>query len=155
MFCLLFSELQKANMAYEERLHSGKSSEKVMLTLLWDVDELKNLNKNGRKLFADVTAALDLVHRPIAAQENSNLPRKLMSIRTQLHELTKGLFHFKRVPASHIFCLMISTELCDRKPYAIPVQCLPYASLKEQDMRRMLIEEMAKHHYCEVHSGRL
>ena len=40
-----------------------------------------------------------------------------------------------------------SAELRNRKPYAIPVQCLPYASLREQDMRRMvnnLIEEMVK-----------
>ena len=143
----IHSELQKANTAYEEKQRSHKASEKTMLTLLWDVDELKQLNEKGRKLFADVTAALDLVSDPIATQRDSNLPQKLMSIRTRLHELAKGVFHFKRVPASHIFCLMISSELRDRKPHAIPVQCVPYASMREQDMRQLvnnLIEEMVK-----------
>ena len=74
-----------------------------MLTLLWDVDKLKQFHEKGRKLFADVTAVIDLVSGPIAAQHDSNLPQKLMRIRTTLHELTKGVFHFRRVPASQIF----------------------------------------------------
>ena len=125
----------------------AENSEKAMLALLWDVEELKQLYEKGRKLFADVTAALDVVCGIVAAQHDSNLPQKLMSIRTRYRELTKGVYHFKRVPASHIFCLMISTELRNRKPYATPVQALPYASLRERDIRRMvnnLIEEMLK-----------
>ena len=97
------------NVAYEEKQCSGKASEKAMLTLLWDVDEVKRLYEKDRRLFVDVTAALDMVCGPIAAQCARNLPQKLMSIRTQFCELTRGVYHFKRVPASHIFCLMIST----------------------------------------------
>lgn len=46
--------------------------------------------------------------------------------------------HFKRTPATHIFVLMISFELRDKKPYALPVQCLPYAGLKAVDIRRLV-----------------
>ena len=147
MYLILLSELQRANTAYEEKQRSGKALEKVMLTLVWDVDELKQLNKKGRQLHTDTSAALDLACKPAALQRESNLPRMLASIRTRLCELTKGLFHFKRIPASHLFVLMISSELRNSKPYAIPVQCLPYASLKERDIRHMvnsLIEEMVK-----------
>ena len=32
---------------------------------------------------------------------------------------------------------MISSEIRDRKPYALPVQCVPYTGLKEKDIRRL------------------
>lgn len=43
---------------------------------------------------------------------------------------------------------MISTELHNKKPYALPVQCFPYDGLKENDLRRLiteLIKEMVAH----------
>ena len=52
--------------------------------------------------------------------------------------MIKGVYRFRRVPASHVFVLMISSELRNKKPYAVPIQCLPYAGLKEVDMRRMV-----------------
>lgn len=116
-----------------------------MLTLLWDLDEMTKLNETGRMLLSDIVRALDLVMRPVTTHECHNLPQKMSSIRSQLRVFTKGLFYFKRVPASHIFCLMISTELRNSKPYTVPVQCLPYATLTEKDMRQIinnLIQEM-------------
>ena len=59
----------------------------------------------------------------------------------------KGVFRFKRTPATHIFVLIISSELRDKKPYAVPIQFFPYAGLKEVDMRRIvtqLVKEMVR-----------
>ena len=109
-----------------------------MLSLLWDLEELKRLNEEGRKLRTAISIALDVVRMPQDMQNEHNLPRKLGSIRSQMHEVVKGLYRFKRTPATHIFVLMISSCFRDRKPYALPVQCLPYAGLKESDMRRLL-----------------
>ena len=50
-------------------------------------------------------------------------------------------------PATHIFVLIISSELRDKQPYAVPVQFFPYAGLKEVDMRRIitqLVKEMVR-----------
>ena len=33
---------------------------------------------------------------------------------------------------------MVSSDACDRMPYALPVQCLPYAGLKEIDIHRLV-----------------
>ena len=44
-----------------------------------------------------------------------------------------------------MFVVLISSELRDKKPYALPIQCLPYAGLKENDMRRIvtnIVKEM-------------
>jgi len=33
---------------------------------------------------------------------------------------------------------MISSDARDKKPYAVPVQWIPYAGLKEKDIRRLV-----------------
>ena len=116
-----------------------------MLALIWDIDELKRLNDEGRNLHTEVSAVLDIASMSDVACQEQNLPQKLTSIRTRLCGFVKGLYRFKRTPASHMFVMMISSELCDTKPYALPVQCLPYAGLKERDMRHMvtrIVKEM-------------
>ena len=50
----------------------------------------------------------------------------------------KRIVHFRRVPATHIFVLMISSDARDKKPYAVPVQWIPYAGLKEEDIRKLV-----------------
>ena len=47
----------------------------------------------------------------------------------------------------HTFVFMISPEQQDRKPYALPVQCIPYTSLKHGVCRQLvnnIIIEMTK-----------
>ena len=48
-----------------------------------------------------------------------------------LCDLRIRITHFKRIPATHIFVLMISSDTRDKKPYALPVQWFPYAGLKK------------------------
>ena len=50
----------------------------------------------------------------------------------------KRTVHFRRILATHIFVFMLSSDHRDKKPYALPVQCLPYAGLTEVDMRRLI-----------------
>lgn len=140
-------ELVKSNSSYEEKLQAGNTSEKVMLELLWDIDALKKLDGKGRTLQTDLSVVLDILRRPEAEQVDSNLPRRLSGLRSCLQEMIKGVFRLKRTPASHLFVMMISSELRNHKPYAVPVQCVPYAGLRESDMRRMvshLVQEMVK-----------
>ena len=143
-------ELQKTNSAYEEKLScGGKVTEKSMLSLLWDLEELKRVNEEGRKLKTEVLIALDVLQMPPVLQRQRNLARKLAFIRSQMQNFVKGLYHFKRTPASHMFVFIISSALRDKKPYALPIQCLPYAGIKEHNMRSMvnaIVKEM-------VHAG--
>ena len=71
------------------------------------------------------------------------------SIRKRLSEFIRKVTRFRRKPATHMFVLMISSTLHSQKPaYAVPVQCVPYAGLKEVDIRRLvsaLVREMISH----------
>lgn len=111
-----------------------------MLALLWDLEEIKHLNDEGRQLKVNISTALDVLHMPIRSQREHNLAKKLASIRSTLSTFIKGLYRFKRTPASHIFVVMISSAQRSKKPYALPVQCIPYAGMKECDIRRLVSE---------------
>ena len=72
-----------------------------------------------------------------------NVIRKLDGVRKKASLFVQRVYRFRRVPATHMFVLMISPAHRRKKPYAIPVQCVPYDGLKEKDIRR-LISELAK-----------
>ena len=81
------------------------------------------------------------------AFQAANLPRRLTDLKTKMIDFVRRLSKFKRTPATHVFVIMVSSELRSKKPYALPVQCLPYCGLNEKDIRRIisrLINEMVK-----------
>jgi hypothetical protein len=141
----IHSVLSRTNGVYEGNLQSGKHTEKAMLSLLWDLEELKHLNEEGRQLKVDISVALDVLSMPVRFQRERNLAGKLTQIRSKLSAFVKCLYRFRRTPASHIFVIMISSAQRRKKPYALPVQCVPYAGMKERDIRRLVnavIKEM-------------
>ena len=123
---------------YAEKQQNRTVPEKTMLSLIWDIEELKRLNEEGRKLRTEILLALDVLSMPQAVQHQHNLRRKLGVVRSSLSEVIKGLYKFKRTQATHVFVFMVSSALRNRKPYALPIQCVPYSSLKEGDIRRMV-----------------
>ena len=119
-----------------------------MFSLIWDIEDLKQLYDIARKLRTEISTILDVFSFPRAIQQEYNLSRKLGFVRSKLMEVLKGLYRFKCTPATHIFLYMISSALRNRKPYALPVQCVPYSTLTERDMRRMvnaIVAEMVSH----------
>ena len=55
-----------------------------------------------------------------------NIPNELGSIRTKLCEIIKRTAYFRRNLATHMFVMMVCSETCRKKSYALPLQCLPY-----------------------------
>ena len=52
--------------------------------------------------------------------------------------LTEAVKLITKTEATHIFVFMLSSETRNRKPYALPVQCLPIASLKDAQVRDLV-----------------
>ena len=46
MFIIFLTELKIANKAYEDKLQSG-STEQKMFSLIWEIEELKSINSEG------------------------------------------------------------------------------------------------------------
>ena len=107
-----------------------------MFSILWDIEELKAINSELRKIHQEIACCVNACDDGLLQEQN--IPRKLTTIRSTLYGLIKRIAHFRRSPATHIFVLMVSSDARNRIPYALPVQCLPYAGLKEMDVRSLL-----------------
>ena len=134
------------NNDYSEKLQSRQHKEKEMINLTWKIKELSDLNQNGRKIFSQV----NLIISKLPTEEcdrNDNIPRNLHEIRQKVCTFIKGVVRYQRTAATHVLVFMISNEERDKKPYALPIQCLPYKGLSDAKVRELankIIQEMVR-----------
>lgn len=132
------TELTKTNAEYGVKLASGKASDKSLQKLSWNVDDLTQLNEEGRKLLVNLRCIQQLAEGTKERFISCNAPRQLCTFRNSYLKFLQSVYRFHRVAATHIFVFMISPEQRDRKPYALPVQCIPYSSLKHETCRQLV-----------------
>ena len=142
---MLLLALRKNQSAYEEKLSSSGTTDSVIYSLGWKIDELSRLNEQARQLSVDLTVAQECIE-----DENKSLGdinRQLSHIRDHLKHFIKTVTWHKRTPATHVLVTLISPSDRNRKPYALPVCCLAYAGLGEAAARNHIngvIKEMQK-----------
>lgn len=113
--------------------------------LAWKVKELTDLNENGRELHRSAGCLLRKIEHDV--QPEANIPYQLSELRQKLASFIKSVTRHQRTPATHVLVFMISTEERRRKPYALPVQCIPYKGLTDAKVRELankIIAEMTK-----------
>lgn len=118
-----------------------------MLKLSWDIQELTTLNDMGQHILVECQVLTDKLNDPVYNAIEDNLARRLLSLRQQMITYVKPVSRYRRNPASHLLVIMISTEDRRRKPYAMPVQCIAYRSLKDAKVRSIgnkVVQEMHK-----------
>lgn len=135
--CIAIIALQSAQAAYEEKLLSQTTAEKVLFKLAWTVKELEELTKEIGKIVADICSLLQSLQDIQCDLQVHNVSRKLTSIREILLIAVKKLSKHQRQAASHTFVFMISSETRTVSPYALPVQCLPICGLKDKQAREL------------------
>ena len=95
-----------------------------------------------QKLLQDhqqVTVAINTLLGEIENDDSdAEIAHALSKIRQILTSLVRSIYRHKRTPASNVYVFMISSETRQVKPYAPPIQLLPYASLNTNTMRRLL-----------------
>ena len=128
------SEFSTASNEYSAKLASGKATDKMLKTLAWNVDDLSRLSSDGRKMRTEALQTHELAEGTAVVQ-NLNAPQRLSQLRKKILDFLKGLYWFHRQAATH---MKMSPEQHDSKPYALPVQCLPYVSLKHSACRNIV-----------------
>ena len=108
-----------------------KQNEKEMIILAWKIKESTEIVDIGRQLYNEMKLLRDKI-QSISPESEENFPSQLSSIRKRL---AKGVIRHQRTAASHILVFMISTEDRTKKPYALPIQCVPYKGLSDSKVR--------------------
>lgn len=126
---------------------SGRTPHKVLFALGWSIDELSRHIDEGRKLVVLCETIKGYLESAECDTVSQNIPRKLTEIRARATQFVKGVTRLRRVAATHLLVFMISHESRNQKPYALPIQCLPYKGMPESTIRTLankIIEEMVK-----------
>ncbi len=123
---------------YEAKLAVRSTPEKVLYNLGWTVDELKRLNESGRKLLTEISTLVDNLSDRSLDVVATNAARKVNSVREDMTAFIRDLSRHQRTMATHVFVVMISPESRSQKPYALPVQCIPYKGIDERQGRKIV-----------------
>lgn len=126
--------LEKATKLFQEKMRKATTSEETLRCLNWEVVEFQVLLKqsnNWLTLLTDLLGELN-PHNPDRAHVVSILKDSGSDMALYLRNIYKK----QRQPAAtHVLVIMVSDERRNHKPYALPVQYIPYYSLKDQYIR--------------------
>ena len=114
---------EESNVSYNQMLDQGTSAEKKVMECAWNALEFQELLKRWKVLKSELENAIEM-HRTGAKFD-------LMALKLKLKQYLKDLMLKKRIAAKYLLVFMIADELRNRKPYAIPVQFLPYKSITD------------------------
>ena len=128
----LIAGTEAANGVYSRAILAGTSSEQKLMELSWSVVGFEKLVENGRNLQDELRTFM----QGIGSANTGGLTSMLSSLLTYL----KDLFSKKRIAATHVLVFMISDELRNRKPYALPVRFMPYKSLTDSKLRELEVQ---------------
>ena len=132
-------------MSTRRRLQKGPAP-LTLHQLAWNVDEIGRLIDIGRKARVEIQCLLDSLENGSENMANTGANHRLSQVKRLLQDIVKGFYRYRRTAATHVLVIMISTETRTKKPYALPIQCLPYRSLTDSEIWGLLnsvIKEMA------------
>lgn len=119
----------EASKIYNKAVEGKRSIESKLMELAWNVTGFQELLMTAKNLIMELEGVLD-------GGVISDLPK----LKSRLLQYNKNLFSKKRVAASYLLVFMISDELRNRKPYAVPVQFIPYKSLSDSKLRDLQVK---------------
>ena len=121
---------EESKNTYERALERRNISESALMELAWSHVGFENLQNLHKSLKQEVSAILNLLTLNKTRQQ-------IMQVKEKLLQYFKGLYSRKRTAATHLLVFMISDELRNCKPYAIPVRFMAYNSLTDSALRSL------------------
>lgn len=137
----LTAGLAKAKDCYESKRKLLNVSEDSLFALAWDVEGYSKLIEKNMSITDSISDILARINGPVHGR--GNIQADVSSLKKELEPYVKGVTTKKREAASHLLLFMISDELRNFKPYAVPVRVIKYKSITDA-MLREFKEELRK-----------
>lgn len=126
--------LKEADSNFQKKFNSPNASQQLLKSLCWERVEYNTLLQQAqafRGLIEDL-----LPHLQPGNARVQDVTVCLRNIMQDHLKYLRNLFVKKRQPAAtHVLAVLVSEECRNKKPYSIPVQFIPYHSLKDQYIR--------------------
>lgn len=132
--------IKDAQKIYTEKLSDKTCRSNVLFSAGWTIEELQKLIEDHQNVTVNINALVGLLEDNESVPPGINQSQSLANIREQLTTFVRSLYRHKRRPASNVYVMMISSEQRHVKPYALPIQLIPYKSVNENTMRALVGE---------------
>ena len=128
--------LKSADDNYRKKYDCPNTSKSVLMDLCWERVEFSTLLQQSQSLKAYLEGLMPYLN-PIDPSV-LEVARQLVEKKDDLLKYLRNVFVKKRQPgATHVFVFLVSEERRNKKPYCLPVQYIPYHSLKDQYVRNL------------------
>ena len=125
-----------AKETYQKAVDVPGKRESTLMQLAWSVTGFEMLNKQANEFIN----SFSVMQSQLLNGEQGNVQKSLLVLKPKLLEYLRNLYTKKRIPATHLLVFMVSDELRNRKPYAVPVRFMPYGSITDRKMRELELE---------------
>ncbi|XP_072017737.1 uncharacterized protein [Amphiura filiformis] len=116
------------------------TSEEKLKNINWEILEISTLLKKAQEIVSDYTQ--------LKTRTNNDI-KKVHAVKwDEYTRYLRDIYKKKRTPATHVLVLMVSDEERKKKPYAVPVQYVPYKSITDAEAKKIadgVKEKMVEH----------
>lgn len=126
--------LKEADTSFQKKFNSPNTSRAVLKALCWERVEYNTLLQQAQAFRTTIESLLP--HLQPGSVRVQDVARSLKDLKEDLKKYLRNVFVKKRQPAAtHVLAILVSVERRNKKPYSIPVQFVPYTSIKDQYIR--------------------
>lgn len=126
--------LKEADASFQKNFNSPNTSQAVLKALCWERVEYNTLLQQAQAFRTTIESLLP--HLQPGSVRVQDVARSLKDLKEDLKKYLRNVFVKKRQPAAtHVLAILVSEERRNKKPYSIPVQFVPYTSIKDQYIR--------------------
>ena len=131
--------LGKGVESFRKKFNQRNAPEETLKSLNWEIVEFYSLLGQATDFMTAIRSSTDILAAGEHHQRSVKQARESWVKQCGNHlAYLRNLFKKKRQCATHILVFMLSDEKWDKKPYATPVQYIPYHSLQDQELRDLV-----------------
>lgn len=126
--------LEKADSDYRKRFDNPSTPQQILMALCWERVEFNTLLQQAQGFLTTIANLED--HLKQNQPQTREVATCLKSLKDDKFKYLRNLYAKRRQPAAtHVLVFLVSEERRNRKPYALPVQYIPYKSIRDQHVR--------------------
>ena len=119
---------------YRTKFDSPVTPQQILMSLCWERVEYNTLLQQAQCFLATMVNLAARLNQN--QQQTREVTKCIRSLKDDKYKYLRNLYAKKRQPAAtHVLVFLVSEERRNRKPYAFPVQYIPYKSMKDQHVR--------------------
>ena len=128
--------LESTDAEYTAKFNKPTTSKHTLKTLCWERVEYNTLLQQAHSIKSNLEMLLSNLCPE--SPRTGDVIKSMKNVKSDLLKYFRNVYIKRRQPAAtHILVFLLSEERRNKKPYALPIQYIPYKSIRDQFIRDM------------------